>query len=308
MSFLYQTETLLIMQADALDLPIESSTVDLIVTSPPYFGVRSYEDKGEAYEGQIGMEDTYGQYLDGLVKATSEMMRVLKDTGSIWVNLGDIYNKKTKSLLGLPWRYANRCVDELGLILRADVIWDKVNVMPTRVNDRVRITHEYWFHFTKTTDYFCDLDPIREPFTEGTLKRAKSKYSGGQAAGKMRHNGDEKYVYTPNPLGKIPGSVWKIGMDDRRLYSVKKEHGKDKEFPLHIAIFPMEWPKRLVSSWCPKDGTVLDPFGGSGTTAGVAQILGRKAINIDLSEDYCRLAKWRIEETDHFEEVVKEKQ
>ena len=140
-----------VIRGNALALPLPDASIDLICTSPPYFGLRSYQDNGEHYEGQLGSEPTPAEFLDALIAATAEMMRVLKPSGSIFVNLGDKYagnnggpsgstflegNKfkigsvrrtitgaPTKSLIGIPWRYAIRCIDELGLILRAEIIW-----------------------------------------------------------------------------------------------------------------------------------------------------------------------------------------
>lgn len=111
-----------ILRGNALALALADESVDLIVTSPPYFGLRSYQDGGEHYAGQIGDEPTPAEFVDALIAATAEMVRVLKPSGSIWVNLGDKY-ASTKSLIGIPWRYALRCIDDLGLILRAEVIW-----------------------------------------------------------------------------------------------------------------------------------------------------------------------------------------
>jgi DNA modification methylase len=184
--------TALVLRGDARALPLPDESVDLIVTSPPYFALRSYTDGGEAYGGQIGSEPTPGEYIDNLIECTREWMRVLKPTGSLWVNLGDKYNgaraaqnvngeqprrcpprgqavhgervarppAQNKSL-GLPWRYALRCIDDLGLILRAEVIWNKPNGLPESVRDRVRRSHEQWFHMTRQPRYFAAVDEIR---------------------------------------------------------------------------------------------------------------------------------------------------
>lgn len=166
-------------RADARAVPMDNESVDLIVTSPPYWAQRSYTDGGgEHYTGQIGDEPTYEGFLDNLVACTRDWARVLKPSGSIWVNLGDKYSTSSinesrlggaataakaargavpqvagmlpKSLLGLPWRYALRVMDELGLILREEVIWSKPNGMPESVTDRCRRSHEQWFAFTKS--------------------------------------------------------------------------------------------------------------------------------------------------------------
>lgn len=374
-----------ILRANALALPLADESVDLVVTSPPYFGLRSYQDGGEHYEGQIGSEATPAEFVDALIAATWEMMRVLKPSGSIWVNLGDKYSrgsrpwaqpdqfrkgeattydderysKRTepentgipgKSLIGIPWRYAIRCIDELGLILRAEVIWSKPNGLPESVTDRVRRSHEQWFHFTRELRYYSAVDEIRESHKSEPGREGKGAL-GGQKS--LRPVGPNSGNY--NPLGALPGSVWTIATEPLR---VPDHLGID-----HFAAFPTEWPRRIIQGWSPRGvcvecgagrrpvvevehtatrkdrsaswivgsahhrtgdttqgderkigaryaitgeacdcpeptapttpGVVLDPFGGTGTTALVADVLGRHGISIDLSADYCRLAEWR---------------
>lgn len=168
-----------VVRADSRHLPQPDDSVDLIVTSPPYFALRSYQDGGEHYAGQVGDEPTPAEFIDSLLEVTRECVRVLKPSGSLWVNLGDKYvadnrgsggdvkrgpakhaprgpagfvtgGMRQKSLMGLPWRYAIRCIDELGLILRAEVIWSKPNGLPESVTDRVRRSHEQWFCFEQS--------------------------------------------------------------------------------------------------------------------------------------------------------------
>jgi len=375
-----------IMQGNALALDLPDSSVDLVVTSPPYFGLRSYQDAGEHYAGQIGSEATPAEFVDALIAATAEMVRVLKPSGSIWVNLGDKYASTStpgpqsqhstmtggrhkgvdhvlprrltpgappKSLIGVPWRYAIRCIDDLGLILRAEVIWSKPNGLPESVTDRVRRSHETWFHFTKMPRYYSAVDEIREPLVypaDGDRARA-----GKRALGVIDGQGAAGNTSGSNPLGKLPGSVWTI---PTQPLTVPASLGID-----HFAAFPMEWPRRIIRGWSPagvcvacgegrrpvvdktttgKDnsyapdrarstvdvktwkamkaehpdtitgyacdcpdttapttpGVVLDPFGGTGTTALVAKVLGREGISNDMSADYCRLATWRTTDPD----------
>jgi DNA modification methylase len=284
-----------IIKGDARSLPMADASVDLIVTSPPYWSLRSYVDGGEQYDGQIGAESTPAAYIDNLIGCTREWIRVLKASGSLWINLGDKYNSAAsgqngtgrtglyggkalpgaraagrhdrmggrgnasrsvpgKSLFGLPWRYAIRCIDDLGLTLRAEVIWSKLNGLPESVTDRVRRSHETWFHLTKSPRYFASLGAIRD-----------------EAA---------------NPLGKLPGSVREMASQPLR---VPADLGVG-----HYASFPMAWPQWIIKGWSPEAGTVLDPFGGTGTTALVADVLGRHGVSVDLSADYCRVAEWRI--------------
>jgi site-specific DNA-methyltransferase (cytosine-N4-specific) len=298
-----------IIRGDTRRLPLADASVDLIVTSPPYWALRSYTDGGQHYGGQIGAERTPAAYVDSLIECTREWMRVLKPSGSMWINLGDKYSgaqaqnfggqsragassetwrltnpKNTgipaKSLMGLPWRYAIRCIDDLGLILRAEVIWSKPNGLPESVTDRVRRSHETWLHFTKEPRYFSAVDAIREPASDFARPRNAVRTTPPPPGNRPRAMAD-----TVNPLGRLPGSVWEIATQPLKAPA---ELGVD-----HFAAFPMEWPRRIVQGWSPTGGTVLDPFGGTGTTALVASSLGRHGISVDMSADYCRLAAWR---------------
>ena len=353
-----------IVQGDALALDLPDDSVDLVVTSPPYFGLRSYQDGGEHYDGQIGAEATPAEFVDALIAATREMVRVTKPSGSIWVNLGDKYaggrsgpqgvtgqrsdraqavtygtNAQTfttdvrhKSLIGIPWRYAIRCIDDLGLILRAEVIWSKPNGLPESVKDRVRRSHETWFHFTLNPRYYSAVDEIREAHQHPHIAHTGPRSSRGEVDGNAQH-----LRMGLSPLGKLPGSVWTIPTEPLH---VPDHLGID-----HFAAFPTEWPRRIIQGWSPRGicvecgegrrptserdpidprflasnkrgespatritgeacacpeptaptrpGVVLDPFGGTGTTALVAHALGRHGISVDMSSDYCRLAQWR---------------
>ena len=278
-----------LLQADAVALPLADDSVDLVVTSPPYFALRSYRDDGEHYDGQIGSEATPQEFLDALWTVTRECVRVLKPSGSLWVNLGDKYSRGQrpigqpdqfrtsadityddpkyinsrrpensgipgKSLMGLPWRYAIGCVDDLGLILRAEVIWSKPNGLPESAKDRVRRSHEQWFHFTLEPRYFSALDEIREPQKGGVVVSPgwDRNVGGGSdldSGANSRDGGFNDYRNTNgiayNPLGKLPGSVWSIPSEPLR---VPDDLGVD-----HFAAFPQEWPRRLILGWCPAE-------------------------------------------------------
>lgn len=327
-----------VVQGDALSLPLPDESVDLVITSPPYFSLRSYQDAGEHYEGQVGCEETPHAFLESLWAAAAEMKRVLKPSGSIFVNLGDkyagsgghnnnglagstlgyhkggggphteklqkveatrrnapnAYNKNTggipdRSLMLLPERFRIGCVDRLGLIARAVIIWAKPNGMPESVTNRVRRAHEDWVHLVKDPKYFASIDEIREP-SSGYHRSADIAIPTipGQRKRAMLH--------TSNPAGKLPPSVWSIATEPLR---VPEWAQKKYDLPDHFAAFPTEWPRRLILGWSPVGGTVLDPFGGTGTTALVARALGRNAVSVDLSHDYCELARWRINESGH---------
>ena len=152
-----------VIRGDARSLPLADDSVDLVVTSPPYLNLRAYQDGGQSYEGQIGSEESREAFIDALLEVTAECMRVTKPSGSIFVNLGDSYRDKGLQLT--PHRYAMRCVDELGLLLRAEIIWAKPNGLPESVTDRVRRSHEVWWHFTLGPRYYSAIDEIREEHT-----------------------------------------------------------------------------------------------------------------------------------------------
>lgn len=299
-----------IIRGDARHLPLPDESVDLIVTSPPYWMLRDYQDGDASMAGQIGSESTPWGYLGSLWECTAEWVRVLKPTGSIFINLGDKYANRTrgawrgssdgltwrgdspsyvrpkdlpeKSLIGLPWRYAIGCIDQLGLILRSEIIWDKPTPLPESVTDRVCRSHEQWFHFTRQQRYFADLDAIREPHTAPRRKAGATAFGARDASIIRTATGD--YV-GPNPRGKLPDTVWTI--------PAQPLHVPDELAVDHKAAFPVEWPRRLILGWSPDGGRIVDPFGGTGTTALVADVLGRRGISVDRSADYCRLAAWR---------------
>jgi len=266
--------TVTVIQGNARNLPLPDDTVDLVVTSPPYFALRSYTDGGVHYPGQVGAEATPAEFVDALIEVTRECVRVLKPCGSLWVNLGDkyaggggqwdkderpdpgrrravsgkigtggnTYGLRPKSLIGIPWRYALRCIDDLGLILRAEVIWSKPNGLPESVTDRVRRSHETWFHFVTQPRYFSAVDEIREPHVQPDRKRA-DMFGGVTGTNGVRHAGASVYTGPTNLLGKLPGSVWTVPTEPLKV----PEHlGVD-----HFAAFPSEFPKRIISGWSP---------------------------------------------------------
>ena len=259
----------MLTQADALRLPLADDSVDLVVTSPPYFALRSYQDGDEHYDGQIGSEASPQEFLEALWAATAEMVRVVKPSGSIFVNLGDKYagsgghnnagvggtgrgpstytkasgHARTKSLMGLPWRYAIGCIDDLGLILRSEIVWSKPNGLPESVTDRVRRSHEQWFHFTLEPRYFSAIDEIREAYTSPPAKAQKSK--AAESGATLNPTLNPTHDLEHNPLGKPPGSVWSIPSEPLQ---VPDHLGVD-----HFAAFPQEWPRRLILGWCPQE-------------------------------------------------------
>jgi hypothetical protein len=261
-----------------MDLYLPDACVDTVICSPPYFGLRSYQDGGEHYEGQVGDEATPAEYLDALIACTAEWMRVLKPSGSIFVNLGDKYvadNRGSggdakrgeakwapagpagypgegimprKSLMLLPQRYAIRCIDELGLILRAEIVWAKPNGLPESVTDRVRRSHEQVFHFVKQPRYYSAVDEVREQST--TAPRYEQRATGRAVPGlpvqsNLGAGGSHLTAANYNPLGKLPGSVWEIPTAPLK---VPDHLGID-----HFAAYPPELVRRIVLGWSPRE-------------------------------------------------------
>jgi DNA modification methylase len=230
-----------LIQGDARRLPFADETIDLVVTSPPFLNLRSYTDGGQPCEGQIGAGVERAEFLEQLWAATAELKRVLKPTGSIFVELGDSYTDKSLNLT--PHRYAIGCVDRLGLTLRAEIIWDRPNGLPESVRDRVRRSHSCWFHLVKQPRYYSALDEIREPYENDG--RPRGNRQGKSIAGNFPGRGPGALNMTgdANPLGKLPGSVWVVPSEPLRL---PLELGID-----HYAAFPSEWPRRLILGFSP---------------------------------------------------------
>jgi hypothetical protein len=245
-----------ITQADARQLPLPDESVDLIVTSPPFLNLRSYQDGGAHMEHQIGA-GTREEFLAQLWEVTAEMRRVLKPAGSLFVELGDSYTDKCLNMT--PHRYAIGCVDRLGLILRAEVVWSRPNGLPESVTDRVRRGHSMLFHFVKQPRYYAAVDEIRESSTDSnsSRKRARDEWDGTGALREAKPYGGRPTEvahrgvpgvgtqFMGNPLGKLPGSVW--GIPTAPL-TVPKWLGVD-----HFAAMAPEVARRVVLGWSPRE-------------------------------------------------------
>lgn len=273
-----------ILNGDCIEMmrTLPEKSINCCVTSPPYFGLRDY-----GHEGQIGLEETPDAFVQKLVEVFREVKRVLKDDGTLWINLGDCYDSKTKQLLGIPWRVAFALQSD-GWILRSDIIWNKPNGMPQGPQiKRPTTLHEYIFFFTKNKNYFYDVNSIRQPHkTNGVSERMVGGVKSNAQYSTPAGNND-RIVSTgtrmgQNPLGKNRGSVWTVNTIP---YS-----------EAHFATFPPELIRPCILAGCPKGGVVLDPFGGSGTTASVANEEGRDAILCELNPDYIPLINKRLSE------------
>ncbi len=325
-------------------LPDES--VHCVVTSPPYFGLRDY-----GVAGQLGLERSPAEYVAELVAVFGEARRVLKNDGTLWLNLGDSYNTtaagnktpsgisqntakrettplasyntqrtrliaglKPKDLIGIPWRVAFALQAD-GWWLRQDIIWSKPNPMPESIRDRCTKSHEYLFLLAKSEIYHFDADAIAEPVTGSTIERMSqpsqpSQHGSHRVPGKT--NGPMKAVLkrsgnkerkpasargvpvdtNGSPNGGVAGSIpWEGSLRNKRsVWTVTTQPFKDA----HFATFPPALIEPCILAGCPEGGTVLDPFGGAGTTGLVADRLGRSAILIELNPAYVEIADRRI--------------
>lgn len=284
---------------------LPDQSVHCIVTSPPYFGLRDY-----GVDGQIGLEETPSAYVAELVTVFRECWRVLRDDGTLWLNLGDSYNSgssgglggstitggqrnqaasnrsgrgyigglKPKCLIGIPWRVAFALVDD-GWILRSDIIWAKPNPMPESVTDRPTKAHEYIFLLTKSQRYYYDADAVAEPSLQPS---GNAMLTGQIKRGVLQDLSSSKLGTNQGASTRNRRSVWTV---------------PTSPYPgAHFATFPPALIEPCILAGCPEGGTVLDPFNGSGTTGAVACTHNRNYIGIDLNADYIELAHQRIRE------------
>jgi len=306
-------------------LPDES--VNCVITSPPYYFLRSYlpaehPDK----EKEVGLEKSYQEYINNLVRVFDEVKRVLKKDGCCFVNLGDSYNgnkigntnlkwkatntenfkkkkqnMQAKSLMMIPERFAIEMISH-GWILRNKIIWVKKNAMPESVKDRWKKAHEYIFFFTKNKHYYFDLDAIRTPHKDVSINRAKYE-QGRNALGMNPSSMGEKYNRDKE---NRDGTEKHYSMPTRQLELNPKgavppdflevmTNCRDKDsIQSHYATYPKDLIYPLMKAGSKKGDIILDPFCGSGTTGVVAKQLMRNWIMIDLSEEYCNIGKQRI--------------
>jgi DNA modification methylase len=256
--------------------------VNTIVTSPPYFQQRDYVDAR-----QVGLEPSQTAYVESLVQVLNECQRVLRDNGTLWLNIGDKYKKGR--LLGMPWRVAF-ALEEAGWILRSDVIWHKPNAMPHSVKTRPTTDHEYLFLFSKSSTYYYDADAIREPhvtFTENSKMRGGRNHFGKRDStpekGKNSGNSnlhDARWDQAFHPKGRNKRTVWSVPL------------GKFRD--AHFAVFPPKLIEPCILAGSPAGGVVLDPFFGAGTVGLVATELGRQYIGVELNPDYVEIARKRL--------------
>jgi len=286
---------------------LPDNSIDCIVTSPPYWSLRSYE-----HDAQIGLEVNFRDYVDRLLEVFTESKRILKKTGTAFINLGDTYGgaghgyarqwrkskeryllmdgcnktgelKNTalnKSMLMIPYRFAIAMVDS-GWKLRNIIIWHKPNQLPQGVFDRFTNDFEPIFFFTKSNKYnfIQQLEPYDKPLDrwggDVLIAKGTSKWSE-----ETNQNAYRTRNLRPNPKGRNMRCVW----------SINTRGEKEK----HYAVYPQKLVARCIKAGCPENGIVLDPFMGSGTTAVVARKLNRNFIGYELNPDYIKIANRKL--------------
>jgi DNA modification methylase len=300
-----------ILQGNCLETlsSLEEKSVNTCVTSPPYWGLRDY-----GTDDQLGLEETPEKFVENLVNVFREVRRVLRDDGTVWLNLGDSYagpkgnnrgegagggqergellgfdNIKTKvpkglkqkDLVGIPWRVAFALQAD-GWYLRQDIIWHKPNPMPESVTDRCTKAHEYIFLLSKSPKYYYDNEAIKEDSAESSKDRLKQDIKNQKGSSRVP--------------GKTNGAMNAVGSEKRNKRSVWSVVTQPYS-EAHFATYPPELIKPCILAGCPEGGTVLDPFGGSGTTAQVASNLNRNAILCELNPEYVDIAKGRLHDS-----------
>ena len=291
-----------VIQGDVREVlkTLDDESVQCVVTSPPYWGLRDY-----GVDDQLGLEATPEEFVENMVDVFREVKRVLRNDGTLWLNLGDTYcgtghkgehtdpkhkegrngqkialnNKvaglKSKDLIGIPWRVA-LALQADGWYLRSDIIWNKPNPMPEPVKDRPTKSHEYIFLLTKSAKYYYDAEAIKE----------KGEYPAGTRAAKAS---DERFsmgfVNSRPPEYKIYDGT----RNKRSVWKITTKPYKEA----HFATFPEELPETCIKAGTQKGDVVLDIFAGSGTTLRVASKLGRKGIGIELNPEYIKILKKR---------------
>jgi len=286
---------------------LPDASVQCCVTSPPYWGLRDY-----GVDGQLGLEETPEKYVENMVRVFREVRRVLRDDGTLWLNLGDSYATSTpsgpqgengdrasrtftaealpargvgsglkpKDLCMIPARVA-MALQADGWWLRSDIIWHKPNPMPESVTDRPTSAHEHIFLLSKSKRYFYDADAIREPLSCPDAADGSRVFGGKQGTRNAKHgertNGR---TYNSAPNGRNKRNVWTV---------------TTKPFPdAHFAVYPPALIEPCIAAGSAEGDMVLDPFSGAGTTGVVALKKGRDYVGIELNEDYAEMCAKRL--------------
>jgi DNA modification methylase len=299
-----------IYQGNSLEVlkTFPDESIDTCVTSPPYYGLRDY-----GMDGQVGLEETPDEFIKSLVEIFSEVKRVLKKEGTLWVNMGDSYagggglngipddwnsisvsnrqkypnhndpkrnakkiGYKKKDLMGIPWLLAF-ALQKDGWYLRQDIIWHKPNPMPESVTDRCTKNHEYIFLLSKNPMYYFDNESIKEPAKPDKSLRDRDNTKMNNTPGRTKMGGLKTNHYTM----KNKRSVWTVTTKPYK--------------EAHFATYPEDLIEPCILAGCPEGGVVLDPFMGAGTTGVVSIQNRRNYVGIELNPEYIEIAEKRLQ-------------
>ena len=280
---------------------LKDNSIDCVVSSPPYWGLRDY-----GVDGQLGLEPTYQEHIKNIVELFRVMKPKLKDSVTIWLNYGDCYattkngrdasnikgddrtfkNKpfstiqsqlKNKDLVMMPNRIAIALQDD-GWYIRSEIIWHKPNPMPESIKDRPTSCHEKIWLITKNKKYYYDADSIKE--------QASGRIAGNK---KPQKGTDQKFSETKQGLLKAQQKPYFL-KNKRNVWTVSTKPCKEA----HFATFPIDLIEPCILAGCPLGGTVLDPFGGSGTTGIASKKHNRNSILIEINKEYIQVMNKRI--------------
>jgi len=308
---------------------IPDKIANMCVTSPPYYQLRDY-----GAENQIGMENTPESFINNLVDVFRQVKRILKDDGTLWINIGDTYyggntqpgggshngkhiksgtppkkqkvnGLKPKDLIGIPWMLAFALRAD-GWYLRQDIIWSKPNPMPESVIDRCTKSHEYIFMLSKSPKYYYDSFAIRTPMKESSVSRLAQNIDGQKGSSRVpgKTNGTMKAVGGDKQRGHGRRHAGFNGRWDALTKEQQCSLGANKRSvwniatkpfkEAHFATFPQELIVDCIKAGCPEEGIILDPFFGAGTTGLVARKLNRNFIGCELNAGYVDISQSRM--------------
>ena len=266
-------------------LPDES--VHCCITSPPYYALRDY-----GADGQIGREATPKEYISRLTEVFTEVRRVLRSDGTLWLNISDTYAGK-----GNQGGYVDaknpkgRNGQAVALNYKVEGIWMKENPMPESVKDRCARCYEHIFLFSKARKYFFDYKAISEPIAPGTVSRLKRGVKGSNKYGEpIPGQAKQQTINLCREHGEITDDMINPLRNKRDVWIINTVPFKGG----HYAAYPPKLVETCLLAGCPKNGVVLDPFIGSGTTGMVAKQLDRHYVGIELNPEYKELAEARI--------------
>jgi DNA modification methylase len=292
---------------------LPQKTAHCCITSPPYYGLRDY-----GHGDQIGLEETPEQYVAKIVEVFREVKRVLRDDGTLWLNIGDSYwgggwrgaalhensgdiqkgskgthcgeslkkigtgnsdTYKTKDLIGIPWMVAFALRAD-GWYLRQDIIWHKPNPMPESVTDRCTKAHEYIFLLSKNKNYYYDHEAIKQPLANNLRTNFKS---GSRKNGMNKDRND-------NDFAKRNGDVVYEDRNKRSVWTITTKPFNEA----HFATFPEDLIRDCIKAGCPEGGIILDPFMGAFTTALMARELYRNYLGFEINPEYIAIGEKRL--------------